>query len=237
MSQQAVVQQQAVVLSTVGKTITVDNTTSTTDDRHTHGLGMQIDAALTVTFVGEGGQAIAQGVEVGDVITKMGGELFFFGKTDADAVAALTAAKAESRDLVVEFNGGPPAPPPAPAPKQAPAAVVMESVGDDLTKFKMTLIRGYEVQVNAGMACCGATMKVLFMKPNDNTTLYIAPKKSSTNSVDAYKFANVTSVCVTEHKSNKIVQINTKDGNTGFFLAPNPSTATKFAKYLGQLTA
>jgi hypothetical protein len=92
------------------KTLTVDNTTSTTDDRHTHGLGIQIDAALAVTFVGEGGQAIAAGVEVGDVITNMGGVDFTSGKTDADAMAALNAAKAESSDLVVEFNGGAPAP-------------------------------------------------------------------------------------------------------------------------------
>jgi ABC-type multidrug transport system fused ATPase/permease subunit len=91
----------------IGKVLIVDNSVSKTDDRHTHGLGMQIDATLKVTFVGEGGQAIGGGIEKGDVITKMGDEIFVSGhQTDVEAVAALTAAKAAGKDIVVEFNGG-----------------------------------------------------------------------------------------------------------------------------------
>jgi hypothetical protein len=226
-----------------GKVLTVDNSVSTTDDRHTHGLGMQIDDSLTVILVGEGGQAIAGGVEVGDKITAMNGESME-GKSDIDAVSVLTSAKANGQDCVVEFNGGIPpvivvpvkkqAPPPAPAP--APAEAAMEAAGDDLTKFKMTLIRGYEVQVNAGLACCGPTLKVLFMKPEDATNLYIATTKTSTSCVDTYAFANIKSIKVGEHKSGKIIEITKEDGSLGFFTAPNPSSAAKFAKYLGQLT-
>jgi MFS family permease len=89
-----------------GKVLTVDNSVSTTDDRHTHGLGMQIDASLCATVVAEGGQAIAGGITVGDVITKMGDVDFTSGQTDVEAVAALTAAKDDGVDIVVEFNGG-----------------------------------------------------------------------------------------------------------------------------------
>jgi hypothetical protein len=91
----------------IGKVLIVGNSVSTTDDRHTHGLGMQIDATLKATFVGEGGQAIGGGIKKGDVITKMGDESFVSGgQTDVEAVAALTAAKAAGKDIVVEFNGG-----------------------------------------------------------------------------------------------------------------------------------
>jgi ATP-binding cassette subfamily C (CFTR/MRP) protein 4 len=84
--------------------LTVDFSVSSIDDRHTHGLGMQIDASLTVTVVAKGGQAIAGGIEAGDVITKVGGIDFSKGKTDADAVQALTVAKDAGVDLVIEFN-------------------------------------------------------------------------------------------------------------------------------------
>jgi hypothetical protein len=102
-------QLQLVTTTMAGKLLIVDNTASTTDDRHTHGLGMQIDTSLTVTFVDEGGQAIRGGVEVGDVITSMNGESMT-GKSDADAVSILTTSKAKNVDVQIEFNGGIPAP-------------------------------------------------------------------------------------------------------------------------------
>lgn len=100
-----------------GKVLLVDNSVSTlatsaeraTDNRHTLGLGMQINRSLRVTKVGDGGQAITGGITVGDVITKMGDVDFTSGKTDVEAVAALTAAKTAGVDIVVEFNGGIPA--------------------------------------------------------------------------------------------------------------------------------
>jgi hypothetical protein len=94
------------VQSSSGKVLTVDNSVSTTDLNHTHGLGMKIDASLCVTAIAEGGQAVKGGINVGDVITKMGDVNFTSDQTDAEAVAALDAAKGAGVDIVVEFNGG-----------------------------------------------------------------------------------------------------------------------------------
>jgi hypothetical protein len=87
------------------KVLTVDNTVSTSDARHTHGLGMMLEPSLTVAFVDKDGQAKSGGIEVGDVVTRVGGEDFSAGnKTDTDVVAALTCAKENGVDIVVEFN-------------------------------------------------------------------------------------------------------------------------------------
>jgi hypothetical protein len=303
-----------------GKVLTVDNTVSSTDERHTHGLGMQIDSSLTVTFVGESGQAIAGGVAVGDRITAMAGQSMA-GKTDADAVAALTAAKQAGKDITVEFNGGVAGPQVPQAVKELFEKIDMNSdgevtkmeliqtlaknkgdelrarlglpasadgskeeklssvfvfkqaleksfgdmdadkdgfititefanfletfkaevkatpavVGHDLQKFKATLRRGYEIQVNAGFAWCGPSFKVLFMKPGDDTTLFIAKNKAA-SVVDAYPFTNIASITTAEHKTGKLIQIKKKDGDSGFVIAPSPSAAKKLVKYLGQLT-
>jgi S1-C subfamily serine protease len=68
---------------------------------------MLLAADLTVTLVAEGGQAIAQGVAVGDVVTSVGGRKFSSaaGNTDKDVKSALVAAKQAGKDLEITFNG------------------------------------------------------------------------------------------------------------------------------------
>jgi hypothetical protein len=90
-----------------GKRCLVDFSVSSTDERHTHGLGMKLAPDLTVTLVAEGGQAIAQGVVVGDVVTAVGGRQLssVVGNTDKDVKSALVAAKEAGTDLEIIFNG------------------------------------------------------------------------------------------------------------------------------------
>lgn len=224
------------------KVVTVDNTNDGKDaqgggdaNRHSHGLGMLIDATLKVTQVADGGQAKSGGVVVGDVITKVGTTEFYGGGSDSAVVALLTEAKAAGKNIDLEFNGSKPVVV-APAPTPAPEPVAAEPAIDELAKFKMSLIRGYEIQQATGMACCSYSMRVLFMKPGDDQTLYIASTKRS-SSADAYKFSDISKVAVGEHKSEKIVQLSLKQGDSAFFAAPRPSTAAKWAKYLNQLCA
>jgi len=147
--------------STSGKALTVDNTVSTTDDRHTHGLGMLIDSSLTVTLVAEGGQAIAGGVKVGDVITKMGDVDFNSGQTDVEAVAALTSAKENSADLVVEFNGGIPKPVKLQAPR-----VVWNEMGVAGTKSVSTAdVLALAENNSAELAITGKALQLLAADP------------------------------------------------------------------------
>jgi hypothetical protein len=89
-----------------GKNLVVDFTVSTTDDRHTHGLGMQIDSELAVLAVAADGQAIQAGIILGDVITKVGVVDFKSGKTDKHVLQMLSDSKTAGKDLIIEFNGG-----------------------------------------------------------------------------------------------------------------------------------
>ena len=80
----------------------------------------------------------------------------------------------------------------------------------------------------------GYSTRVMFMKPGDGDQLYIASSKRA-NSADALKFSDISQVTVGEHKSQKMVQFQLKQGDSTFFVAPRPSTAAKWAKYLNQL--
>jgi len=94
------------------KTVMIDNTDDGEDaqgggdaNRHAHGLGMQIDENRRVILVADDGQAKSGGVEVGDLITKVGETSFFEGGDDKAVVALLTEAKAAGENIAIEFNG------------------------------------------------------------------------------------------------------------------------------------
>ena len=77
------------------KIVIIDNTNDGKDaqggsdaNRHSHGLGMQIDLNLHVTSVADDGQAKSGGVVVGDVITKVGDSAFYDGGDDKVRIQA-----------------------------------------------------------------------------------------------------------------------------------------------------
>jgi hypothetical protein len=81
----------------------------------------------------------------------------------------------------------------------------MES-GMDLTKFKISLLRGYKIHINGTQrSMFGGSEQVLYMKENDDGCIYVSKSKKSAK-FHSYRFPDIGTVKVGAHKSGKVVE-------------------------------